>query len=277
MAFFDSLYFLKPLLIFVDIFLVYLLVYNLLVLLKGTHAFDLIKGLFLLFLLFFVSALFDLVTIRWMIEKFTAVSLILVVVIFQPELRRFLKKIGSRGDFFSQGRSLTDTQTTLVVKHITRAIDALSKDNIGAIIAIEQETLLESYVTDSLIIDGNLSSELLCSLFWPTSPTHDGAVIIRKNRIYCANCFLPLTHSELSDRRLGTRHRAAIGLSEQTDAFVIVISEDKGVISIIEDGIITRFLNKETIESRLFTIFNRINKKPLPKFTRTYTIFLKIF
>ena len=122
-------------------------------------------------------------------------------------------------------------------------------------IVIEQKSPLDEYTESGIKVNANLTSELMCSLFWPGSPTHDGAIIIRGNEILTAGCLLPLTNSKVSDKRLGTRHMSAIGISEETDALVIVVSEETGTISIAEEGNLTRFLNREALETRLFNLY----------------------
>ena len=245
-----------------DILLVYLLTYRLLSWLKRTHAMDLIKGLSLIFAVFLVSNILDLATLNWILEKFTTVIIILVVIIFQPELRRFLERIGSTGHLFSASVATPEVQSTAFVHNIIRSVDFLSKEKVGALIVIECMQSLDEYIDTGIKIKGELNSEMLSSLFWPGSPTHDGAVIINESIIEAAGCFLPLTDTPIKDRRLGTRHRAALGLSEVSDAIVIVVSEENGVISLVEQGQMTRFLTKEALETRLFSLFSSPEYKP---------------
>ena len=140
------------------------------------------------------------------------------------------------------------------MQSLIRAVDYLSREKIGAIIVIEGQTSLSQYCHTGICIRGELNMEMLSSLFWPGSPTHDGAVIVKGSRIEAAGCFLPLTDSPITDRSLGTRHRAALGLSELTDAIVIVISEESGVISLVEHGVMTRYLTKEALQTRLSSL-----------------------
>ena len=238
-----------------DLVLVFLLIYRVLYWLKISHSLDLIKGLFVLGVFFLLSIQLQLETLEWIIEKFTAVMILLVVIIFQPELRRFLERIGSTGELFPLSKAPTDTPSTSVVKHIVRSIEFLAKEKIGAIVVIQQETVLDEYSSSGIVINGKLNSEFLTSLFWPGSPTHDGAVILQEATIKSAGCFLPLTKKKLVDRRLGSRHRAAMGVSELSDAVVIVVSEESGVISLVEEGKMTRFLTRTVLETRLFDIY----------------------
>ncbi|MAH80380.1 MAG: hypothetical protein CMP39_01675 [Rickettsiales bacterium] len=159
--------------------------------------------------------------------------------------------------FFQLQKKLTETQSTLTIRHLLKATKFLANEKIGAIIAIERLSSLSEYSAAGISINSELNSELISSLLWPGTPTHDGAIIIRKGKIDAAGCFLPLTDSKLIDRRLGTRHRAALGLSEVSDSFIIVVSEEKGVISIAEEGVLTRFLTIEALETRLFTVFSK--------------------
>ncbi len=238
----------------VDFCLVYLLIYRLLVWISETHAESLVRGLLVVLALYAASFTLQLTTLNWVLGKFATVLLLLILIVFQPELRRFLERIGS-------GRLLTpfmiheDDQHLSVIKQLLRAVDILSKERVGGLIVIELGSNLNEYIQSGIRVHAHISGELLASLFWPKSPTHDGAVILRESRIAAAGCLLPLTDATLQDRRLGTRHRAAMGLSEVSDALVIVISEETGVISLAERGNLTRYLNKQALETRLFSLY----------------------
>ncbi len=238
---------------FLDVFIVYLIVYYFLLFIKATRSFNVVKGLIIIFFLFVISYFCKLTVLNWLLGKFTPVLIILVLIIFQPELRRLLERIG-RGKLFSPLISI-ETQGMLIIKHILRAVDYLAKEKIGALIAIEVTTNLSEYVETGININGQVTAEMIINLFWPHTPTHDGAIIIREDKIIAARCLLPLTDARITDRRLGTRHRAAIGLSEDTDAIVIVVSEETGTISMAENGNLTRYLTKEALEARLFSIY----------------------
>jgi diadenylate cyclase len=240
-----------------DFILVYLLAYRVLFWLDRSRAFDLIKGLVLIFLIFLLSNILQLETLNWILEKFATVFLILVVIIFQPKLRRFLEQIGSTGNFLFVSQSKQVDMSSGKIQQLLKAVESLSREKIGALIVIERETTLDRYIETGIAVNADLQAELISSLFWPGSPTHDGAVIIRKNRILGAACFLPLTENKLNDRRLGTRHHAALGLSEVSDALIIVISAETGVISIAEEGCISRHITKEVLETHLFSLFTK--------------------
>ena len=238
----------------VDVILVYLLTYRFLAWLKRSYALDLIKGVLLVILVFLASHILSLTTLNWILERFATVILIVVVIIFQPELRRFLERVGSTGQLFTLSSSFPELKSTVALQSLIRAIDYLSKEKIGAIIVIEGQASLSQYADTGIRVKGDLNMEMLSSLFWPGSPTHDGAVIIKDNIIEAAGCFLPLTESPITDRSLGTRHRAALGLSEVTDAIIVVISEETGVISLVEHGAMTRYLTKEALQTRLSSL-----------------------
>ena len=248
-------YSIQLLLDIVDFVLVYLLTYRLLSWLKKSHAMNLIKGVLIVVTIYLASVLLNLTILNWVLEKFTTVILIVVVIIFQPELRKFLEKIGSTGKLFEIASTVKKEEVAPLIQQILKSVDFLSKEKIGAIIVIEGTIDLKQYSETGVRINGELNSEILSSIFWPGSPTHDGAVILKGAKIVSAGCFLPITENPIQDRRLGTRHRAALGISEVSDAVVIVISEENGVISLIESSTMTRYLTKEALESRLFSIY----------------------
>jgi len=244
---------------FLDILLVYVIIYYFLVFIKATRSFNLVRGMFFIFLLYVLSYYLQFKTLNWLLGKFSTVAILLLLIIFQPELRRILERIG-RGRLFSP--LLTDEmQAAVIIKHILRAVDYFSKEKIGALIAIEVSTNLSEYMESGVPLNGQITTELLINLFWPHTPTHDGAIIIREDKVIAARCLLPLTDAKIIDRRLGTRHRAALGLSEETDAVIIIVSEETGVISLAENGNLTRFLTKEALETRLFNVYNETNNE----------------
>ena len=244
-----------------DILLVYLLTYRLFSWLRRSHAMNLIKGLFLLFLIFLTSNILGLTTLNWVLEKFATVVLILVIIIFQPELRQFLERVGSTGSLFSSVQPFFEVSSTAFIQQLVRGVETLSKNKIGAIIVLEGTTSLKNYIDSGIKIGGELNADIISTLFWPGTPTHDGAIIVKDGSIEAASCYLPLTETPIPDRRIGTRHRAALGLSETTDAFIIVVSEESGIISIAENGTLTRYLTKESLETQLFNIFKTSEAK----------------
>ena len=238
-----------------DIFVVYFVVYRLLLWAKDTHMFPLLRGILLFFLIYPLGQLFDLMMVSWLIGKFATVLLVLLIIIFQPELRRFLERVGSRGALFMPLFHQSSSQNVSIIQHLLKATDVLSKEKIGALIVMELGTNLSDYIASGVRLSSEVTSDLLVSLFWPGTPTHDGAAILQNDRIAAAGCLLPLTDSPIDDRRLGTRHRAALGISELSDALVIVVSEETGVVSLVEQGVITRFINREALETRLFNLY----------------------
>ena len=238
---------------YVDISAVLIVIYMGIILIKRTRIQNLLPVLIGIVGLFATSKILQLTTFNWLIEQFFIILLVLILIVFQPEIRRAAEKI-RRGRFFLSAGT-ENTANPLLVKKLLTSVDQLSTKKIGALIVLEQRNSLDDYTESGIIIDAHLSSELLTALFWPGSPTHDGAVFVRGSNILSAGCLLPLTNVKLPDQRLGTRHMSAIGLSEETDALIIVVSEETGTISIAEKGNLTRFLNKEALEKRLFSLY----------------------
>jgi diadenylate cyclase len=237
----------------VDLTIVYLIVFQVLTLLKRSRSFSLIPLLLFVLVIYVLARVWQLTTLTWMLQCFSTGILVLMILVFQPEIRRLLEKLGQDQQFGLE--TFRGVPIPRLVKHLLVAVDLLSKQKIGALIVVEGQNPLDEYARSGILMESLVSSDLLVNLFWPNTPTHDGAIILRQNRVLAASCLLPLTDSRLVDRRLGTRHRAAIGLTEHTDAVVIVISEETGTISLAERGSLTRFLNKEALETRLFELF----------------------
>jgi diadenylate cyclase len=238
----------------VDIAIVAVVFYYLLLWLQGTRAMQLIRGFLIILAVFLAGRFFDLRTINWLFDKFTTVILVLLIIVFQPELRRALERIG-RGRILVRMGLIPEPRRSWFVKHLITAVEGLSDSKTGALIALERNTGLSEFLESGVKLDSLVSTEQLLSIFSHRSPLHDGAVIIQGERISAAGCLLPLSEARVLDKRIGTRHRAAIGLSEQTDAFVIVVSERTGIISVAENGFLTRGLTKETLEEKLFSLY----------------------
>ncbi|MEW6067225.1 MAG: diadenylate cyclase CdaA [Nitrospirota bacterium] len=216
----------------IDIILMSLILYRLLLLIKGTKAVQMLIGLVILLLASLFSSYLGLYTIDWVIQSFWAHVVIAIIILFQPEIRRALAQMGETRFL----HTLTSAEEFKSLEEIVRATVALSNRKIGALIAIERDTSLKHFVEMGTQLDAKVSKEVLLSIFHPTSPIHDGAVVIRGNRIVAAGCFLPISMSPSISRSLGTRHRAGIGLTEDTDAVVIIASEETGIISIAING-----------------------------------------
>jgi diadenylate cyclase len=234
----------------IDILLVTYVIYKLIMVIRGTKAVQLLKGISVIIVVWFLSSSFDLRTMQWLMDKAITYGLLAVIIIFQPELRRALEQLG-RGKFFSRTGILEDEEIEKSIGAIVKSTNYMSKRRIGAIIAIERETGLSDYVETGILIQARLTSELLTNIFVPNTPLHDGAVIIKQNQIFAAGCYLPLTESPFVSKELGTRHRAALGVSEVTDAVTVIVSEETGNISLTKNGEIYRNLDEESLKNLL--------------------------
>lgn len=244
-----------------DIVVVSFIFYKIYNLIKETRAEQLLKGILLVFLFIPISEFFHLTMLHWILNKTITIGLLTVVIIFQPEIRRALEHIG-RSTFTDKHIFLDKEVRDEVVNEIVDAVENLSNTRTGALILIEQKTGLGEIISTGTRIDSVVSSALLENIFVTNTPLHDGATIIRNNRISAAGCFLPLTSSEELSKKLGTRHRAAVGVSETSDALVIVVSEETGAISLAINGKLLRNYSKEKLKNVLLKVIaNRQNKK----------------
>ena len=239
----------------IDIVIVAYLLYRLLGFIKETRAQQLFRGILLIVAFFLVSEMFNLSLLNWLFTRLITVGLIAVVILFQPEIRRGLEQIGRRGVLSWQFRDMGKDEMYATVHKIVDAVDDFSSTQTGALMAIERETMLTDICETGVIVDAEISVRLLGNLFYEGSPLHDGAVIIRGDRVHAASCVLPLTERQNIGKNLGTRHRAALGLSEVSDAFVIVVSEETGAISVAQNGEFKRFLDLKTLEKMLLDIY----------------------
>jgi diadenylate cyclase len=222
-----------------DVLLVSLIFYGVLLLFRGTQAVQLIRGILVIVLVTaVVNQTIQFTAFSWLISNSAAVVLIAIPVIFQPELRRALERVGRTAPLLV--RRADNTVTQQVVNEVTKAVEQLSERRIGALIVFEGATGLGEYVDRGVAVDAEVTSELLTTIFFPNTALHDGAVIISSDRVAAASCVLPLTQRELVDSTMGTRHRAAIGVTEQADALSVVVSEETGAISVARNGRILR-------------------------------------
>jgi diadenylate cyclase len=236
---------------FIDIAIVYFVLYRMILLIRGTRAVNLLKGILVILLATAISHTLQLGALNWLLDKILTIGLIAIPVVFQPELRRGLEQLG-RGQFFSRSSTVFEVEDhPRLIGELTKATQVLSKNKIGALIIIERESGLGELFETGIPIGAVVSSELLINTFIPNTPLHDGAVMIRGNRIVAASCYLPLSDSAEVSKELGTRHRAAIGVSEQSDAVAIVVSEETGQISIAVNGEITRNLDEQSFREFL--------------------------
>jgi len=236
-----------------DILIVAFLIYQVLVFMKGTRAVQITVGLTVIIGFFYFSRWGRLETVSWLLTNILPYAVFAVIVIFQSEIRRALAHFG-KALFFTGFSSINRNE---LYDEIVLAVTTLASNQTGALIIIERDIGLKSYIESGIAIDAAMSYDLLVTVFNPSVPLHDGAVIIQNSRIAAAACFLPLTVKPRLSKELGTRHRAAIGVTEETDAVAIVVSEETGSISIAHDGEIERFLDAETLRLRLRDAFER--------------------
>lgn len=239
----------------IEIAILWFVFYTLLLFIKGSRAVQVLKGIIIIVIIFLITKELQLETINWILTKLFTISVIAFLIIFQPELRRGLARIGQFGMFSRQQETLDE---------IVKAALIMSKKKIGSLIAIEREIGLRAYIESGIRLDSQVSSELLNTIFAPNTPLHDGGVVVQGSIMAAAGCLFPLTQSQHVSTSLGTRHRAAMGLSEETDAVVVVVSEETGDISISVNGRLTRHLDEKEFGKVLSNIFRpRRSKKSI--------------
>ena len=234
----------------IDTGLVAFFLYRIYVMLKNTRAAALVKGLMVLASLVIVSKWLNLHVINWILEKAITMMMVALPVVFQPELRRALEQIG-RGRLFRKRIELDETELNDMIEEVANAVVIMGQRKVGALIVFERSVGLEERIETGVKIDGLVTDSLLLNIFEKDTPLHDGAVIIRGNRIIAASCLLPLTDNRGLSQELGTRHRAAIGISEQSDALVVAVSEETGTVSVARNGEIYRYLRREDVVDML--------------------------
>ncbi|MGA3407281.1 diadenylate cyclase CdaA [Lactiplantibacillus pentosus] len=226
-----------------DILAVWFVIYELIVLLRGTKAVQLFRGIVVIAVIKAISVLIGLDTVSWIMDQIINWAVIAMVIIFQPEIRRGLEHLG-RGSMFARGKRQNEDEERMITE-LDKAIQYMAKRRIGALMSIKMDTGLEDYIETGIALDADITGELLINIFIPNTPLHDGAVIIQDNQIKVAAAYLPLSESNLIPKELGTRHRAAVGISEVTDALTIVISEETGEVSITKDNELMRGMTRE--------------------------------
>lgn len=247
----------------VDILLVTYVIYKLIMVIRGTRAVQLLKGITVILAVWFLSSFFGLRTLEWLMTQTVTYGLLAIIIIFQPELRRALEQLG-RGRFFSRTTVPLEENMKKTIEAIVKASNYMAKRRIGALISIERETGMNDYVETGISMQANLTSELLINVFIPNTPLHDGAVIIKESKILAAGCYLPLSENPFISKELGTRHRAALGISEVTDSITVVVSEETGSISLTKNG----ELHRELDESQLTQL---LEKELMPETKPTTT------
>ncbi|MBB3131845.1 diadenylate cyclase [Paenibacillus rhizosphaerae] len=234
----------------IDIAIVTYIIYQVILLVRGTRAVQLLKGILVLVIIWALSTWFDLYTLKWLMNQIFNFGILAIFIIFQPELRRALEQLG-RGKMFGRS-SAEDEQLNKLIGEVIKAVNYLARRKIGALIVFERETGLNEYTESGIPMQSMVSSQLLINIFIPNTPLHDGAVIIQNQQIAAAACYLPLSENPFISKELGTRHRAAIGISEVGDAVSIVVSEETGQISLAINGQVVRDIKEESLISKLY-------------------------
>ena len=240
----------------IDILIVAVIIYELLLLTRHTRGSALLKGLFLLLIIALMSSLLGFVSLNWLLKAILQNGAIVLVVLFQPELRKALERMGSSRVFRKGSKKVVSSERDTVISEIIQTIMDLSKRRVGALIVFEQRTGLQDVIETGTRLNADISAPLLENIFEPNTPLHDGAVVIRDMEVMAAACILPLAEASGVSRELGTRHRAALGISENTDAIVLVVSEETGIVSLARDGVLTRPLTVKALEEILNEVYS---------------------
>ncbi|AIQ14611.1 diadenylate cyclase CdaA [Paenibacillus durus] len=234
----------------IDILIVSYIIYKVLNMVRGTRAIQLLKGILVLIVIWAFSTLFDLYTLKWLMNQMFTFGVLAVFIIFQPELRRGLEQLG-RGKFFGRAAE-NDEEVSKLIGEVIKAVNYLARRRIGALIVFERATGLNEYKESGIQMNSIVSSELLINIFIPNTPLHDGALIMQSNQIAAAACYLPLSENPFISKELGTRHRAGIGITEVTDAVSVIVSEETGQISLAINGQVVRDIKEESLISKLY-------------------------
>lgn len=239
----------------IDVLIVAFVIYKLLGFIRETRAEQLVKGLLILVGATVVSDQCNLYTLNWILEGTLTLGVIALIIVFQPELRRGLEYIGRGNLIRRQFGQMNKDRAKQLTSILARTMDYFSMNKIGALIVLERETALNDIIETGVVLDAEMSEEALGNVFYKGAPLHDGAMIIRNGRIYAAGCVLPLTQNRTLSKDLGTRHRAGIGITEHSDAIALIVSEETGIISMAEDGKLSRFLDIKTVEKSVLNIY----------------------
>jgi diadenylate cyclase len=237
-----------------DIAIITFLIYKLLGFIRETRAEQLAKGILLLLVATVASKWLHLYTVHWLLSGLISAGLIAIVVIFQPELRRGLEYIG-RSRITNVFGEVDKEEAKRIVGQFVEAVESMSASRTGALIVIEREISLNDIIETGTVIDAQITAQMIGTIFYEGTPLHDGAVIVRGDKLHAAGCVLPLTQNKELNKELGTRHRAGIGITENSDALVLIVSEETGVISMAENGILTRFLDGKAVEKKLLSLY----------------------
>ncbi len=239
-----------------DILIVAIIIYELLMLTRDTRGSAVLKGLAMLLLIVGISNLFGLTALNWLLMSVVNNGALVLVILFQPELRKALEQIGRGARIETKRRDTDKDEATRIIDEIIRCLQDLSRRHVGALIVFEQKTGLQDIIENGIGIDARITSGLLENIFEPNTPLHDGAIIVRGNRVVSATCYLPLSDNLELSKELGTRHRAAVGISEVSDSLTIVVSEETGHVSIAEEGILYRNVDADFLKDKLNDLRN---------------------
>ena len=238
----------------VDLFLVWIVVYRVLLFTKSSGSLQVILGITFIALIYGLSILFELATFNWLLEAFFSQLFLIVFILFQKEIRQALAQIGS-SPFFPHSKAVSSLQAGSIVDELSKGLIQLGQKGIGALVVLEREMDLDYYIEIGVSLNSEVRSEILLSIFNPQGPTHDGAVVIRGGKIAFSGCFLPLSNNPALDRDLGTRHRAALGLSEETDATIFVVSEENKAVLCVEKGKLSNPMNHAELREKMYQVF----------------------
>jgi diadenylate cyclase len=247
----------------IDILIVAIILYKVYEMLQDTRAITLVKGLIVLMIVTLCASLLELHVISWLLQKSVQLLFVALPIVFQPELRRALERLG-QGRFLGLDQYLDAEEANSITNEIDKAVFNMADKKIGALLVIEKNVGINEIIDTGIKIDGLITTEFLMNVFIPNTPLHDGAAVIRGKRLVAAGCYLPLTENRSLSSELGTRHRAGIGLSEQCDAVIIIVSEETGVVSVAENGRIERYMTHDSLRQRIRPLF--VNEKPRMKF-----------
>ena len=247
----------------VDILIVAVILYKVYEMLQDTRAITLVKGLIVLMIVTLVAGFLELHVISWLLQKTVTLLFVALPIVFQPELRRALERLG-QGRFLGLDQYLDVEEANSLTNEIDKAVFNMADKKIGALLVIEKNVGINEIIDTGIKIEGLITTEILMNVFIPNTPLHDGAAVIRGKRLVAAGCYLPLTENRSLSSELGTRHRAAIGLSEQCDAVIIIVSEETGVVSVAENGRIERYMTHDSLRQRIRPLF--VKEKPSMKF-----------
>ena len=232
----------------IEIVILWFVIYHIMLFFEGTRAIQVLRGIIILLVAFFLFQRLGFQVLGWLLTKLFAISVIAILVIFHPEIRQGLARLGQRNLFVT---TLKQEELDYILKQIVRAAESLCKDKIGALIAIENNDSLSAYLESGVLIDARVSSDLIQTIFTPNSLLHDGGIIIQHGRLIAAGCLFPLTQNQDLSRLYGTRHRSALGLSEETDAVIIIISEERQDMSLVYRSKLYKDLSRDEMVSRI--------------------------